>query len=91
MAASARRLGAHTRPALYVFAVLTVLLMMACVTAAGLGWPAKLGVIGVAIHLAWQAMETDFDDAKDCDAKFKSNRFIGWILLAGLVLAKLMQ
>jgi 4-hydroxybenzoate polyprenyltransferase len=88
---SARRLGEHTRRALYGFAVLTVLLMMACVTAAGLGWPAKLGVIGVAIHLAWQAIDTDFDNAKDCDAKFKSNRFIGWILLAGLVLAKLMQ
>jgi 4-hydroxybenzoate polyprenyltransferase len=88
---SARRLGEKTRPALYVFAALTVLLMMLCVTAAGLGWAAKLGVIGVAIHLAWQAIDTDFDNAKDCDAKFKSNRFIGWILLAGLIVAKLMQ
>jgi 4-hydroxybenzoate polyprenyltransferase len=88
---SARRLGDKTRPALYLFAGLTVLLLMACVTAAGLGWPAKLGVIGVALHLAWQAMETDFDNVKDCDAKFKSNRFIGWIMLAGLVAAKLMQ
>ncbi|HVZ00310.1 MAG TPA: 4-hydroxybenzoate octaprenyltransferase [Dongiaceae bacterium] len=88
---SARWLGDRTRPALYGFAVLTVLFLMFSVGAAGLGWAAKLGVIGVAIHLAWQAMDADFDDVKDCDAKFKSNRFIGWILLAGLVVAKLMQ
>jgi 4-hydroxybenzoate polyprenyltransferase len=88
---SARWLGEKTRPALYVFAVATVLLLMLCVTAAGLGWAAKIGVIGVAVHLAWQALETDFDGVKDCDAKFKSNRFIGWILLAGLIVAKLMQ
>jgi 4-hydroxybenzoate polyprenyltransferase len=88
---SARWLGEHTRPALYVFAVITVLLLMWCVGAAGLGWAAKIGVIGVAVHLAWQATGTDFNNAKDCDLKFKSNRFIGWILLAGLVVAKLMQ
>jgi 4-hydroxybenzoate polyprenyltransferase len=88
---SARRLGEKTRPALYGFAVLTVLLLVLCIGAAGLGWPAKLGVIGVAVHLAWQAMQTDFDNPKDCHAKFKSNRFIGWILLAGLIVAKLIQ
>jgi 4-hydroxybenzoate polyprenyltransferase len=88
---SARWLGDKTRPALYLFAIVTVLLLMWCVGAAGLGWPAKIGVIGVAIHLAWQAISCDFDNAKDCDAKFKSNRFIGWILLAGFALAKLMQ
>ena len=88
---SARWLGDKTRPALYGFALLTVLLLMLCVTAAGLGWVAKLGVIGVAGHLAWQAITTDFDNPKDCHTKFKSNRFIGWILLAGLIVAKLMQ
>jgi 4-hydroxybenzoate polyprenyltransferase len=88
---SARRLGRNTRPALVAFAVLAVLLLMLCVGAAGLGWPAKLGVIGVALHLAWQAMTTDFDNAKDCDFKFNSNRFIGWILFVGLIAAKLMQ
>jgi 4-hydroxybenzoate polyprenyltransferase len=88
---SARRLGGKTRPALYGFAGVTVILLMACVSAAHLGWAAKLGVIGVAVHLAWQAMNTDFENPKDCDAKFHSNRFIGWILLAGLIVAKLAQ
>jgi 4-hydroxybenzoate polyprenyltransferase len=84
-------LGDKTRPALYGFAAVTILLLMMSVSAAHLGWAAKIGVIGVAIHLAWQAMETDFNSPKDCDAKFTSNRLIGWILLAGLVVAKLMQ
>ena len=88
---SARRLGENTRPALCLFGAIMVALLMAAVGLAGLGWAAKLGVIGVAAHLAWQAVTCDFDNPKDCLAKFKSNRFIGWILLAGLVVAKLMQ
>jgi 4-hydroxybenzoate polyprenyltransferase len=88
---SARRLGANTRPALFGFAAVTVLLLMIAIESAGLGWAAKLGVIGVAVHLGWQAATTDFNDPRDCDAKFYSNRFVGWILLAGLVIARLAQ
>ena len=40
--------------------------------AAGLAWPAKLGVIAVAAHLIWQLMTVDLDDAKDCRDKFNS-------------------
>jgi 4-hydroxybenzoate polyprenyltransferase len=88
---TARYFGAQTRSWLTGFAIATVLLLMGAVGAEGLGWAAKLGVIGVALHLAWQTVACDFDDPADCKAKFTSNRFIGWILLAGLVSAKLMQ
>jgi 4-hydroxybenzoate polyprenyltransferase len=88
---TARLFGARTRTWLAGFAVATVLLLMMVVTTAGLGWAAKLGVIGVAVHLGWQAFACNFDDPQDCKSKFTSNRFIGWILLAGLVIAKLMQ
>jgi 4-hydroxybenzoate polyprenyltransferase len=88
---TARHFGANTRTWLTGFAIVMVLLLMGSVGAAGLGWPAKLGVIGVAAHLAWQTIAVDIDDPKDCDAKFYSNRYIGWILLAGLIAAKLMQ
>ena len=88
---SALFLGDRTRPWLYGFATITVLLLMAVVTTAGLGWVAKLAVIGVAVHLGWQAVTCDFDQPKDCLAKFNSNRQIGWILLAGFIIAKLMQ
>jgi 4-hydroxybenzoate polyprenyltransferase len=88
---TARYFGEKTRTWLAGFAVVTVLLLMLVVTSADLGWAAKLGVIGVALHLAWQAVACDVDNPKDCLAKFKSNRFVGWILLAGLIIAKLMQ
>jgi len=88
---TARYFGANTRTWLVGFAIAMVLLLMGVVSTAGLGWPAKIGVIGVALHLAWQTVGVNFDDAKDCDSKFTSNRFIGWILLAGLVIAKLTQ
>jgi 4-hydroxybenzoate polyprenyltransferase len=53
--------------------------------AAGLGvafWPA-LGL--AALHLAWQAARVDTDDPADCLAQFRSNRIVGWLLLAGIV------
>jgi 4-hydroxybenzoate polyprenyltransferase len=84
-------LGANTRPWLFGFAAAMVVLLMFAVDTAHLAWPAKLGVIGVAAHLVWQASLVNLDDPKDCDAKFHSNRVVGWILLAGLVLGKTMQ
>jgi 4-hydroxybenzoate polyprenyltransferase len=54
---------------------------------AGLGWPAMLAVACVALHLAWQIVRVNLDNAADCLAKFHSNRWIGWILLIGIVAA----
>jgi 4-hydroxybenzoate polyprenyltransferase len=88
---TARYFGAQTRTWLTGFAVVTVLLLMTVVTTADLGWAAKLGVIGVAVHLGWQVAACNFDDPNDCKSKFYSNRFVGWILLAGIIIAKLMQ
>jgi 4-hydroxybenzoate polyprenyltransferase len=88
---TARYFGDRTRSWLTGFAIATILLLMLMVTTAGLGWVAKLGVIGVALHLGWQTVSCNFDDAKNCRDTFYSNRYIGWILLAGLVIAKLMQ
>jgi 4-hydroxybenzoate polyprenyltransferase len=88
---TARYFGDKTRSWLTGFAIATILLLMLTVMTAELGWVAKLGVIGVAVHLGWQTVSCNFDDAQDCKTKFYSNRHIGWILLAGLIIAKLMQ
>jgi len=88
---TARYFGDKTRSWLTGFAIVTILLLMLVVITAGLGWVAKLGVIGVALHLGWQTVSCNFDDAKNCRDTFYSNRYIGWILLAGFVIAKLMQ
>jgi 4-hydroxybenzoate polyprenyltransferase len=88
---TARYFGDKTRSWLTGFAIVTIMLLMLVVITAGLGWVAKLGVIGVALHLGWQTVGCNFDDAKNCRDTFYSNRYIGWILLAGLIIAKLMQ
>jgi 4-hydroxybenzoate polyprenyltransferase len=88
---TARYFGDKTRSWLTGFAIVTILLLMLVVITAELGWVAKLGVIGVALHLGWQTVSCNFDDPKNCRDTFYSNRYIGWILLAGFVIAKLMQ
>jgi 4-hydroxybenzoate polyprenyltransferase len=51
---------------------------------AGAG-PVFLVTLGlIAIQLAWQIATLDMDDSGNCLARFKSNRLVGWLLLAGL-------
>jgi 4-hydroxybenzoate polyprenyltransferase len=35
--------------------------------------------------MAWQVAGLNIESAEDCLMRFKSNRLIGWILLAGLL------
>ena len=37
------------------------------------------------VQLAWQVATLDIADAGNCLARFKSNRWIGWLLFVGLV------
>jgi 4-hydroxybenzoate polyprenyltransferase len=85
---TALRLGAQTKAWLLRFDAAMLVLLVAAGAAAGLGWIYYLAVLGVAFHLRWQQSEVDLDDPKDCLAKFRSNRAVGWILLAGIVLGR---
>ncbi len=82
---SALKLGDRTRPWLAAFYIATVALLAAAGLAAGLGWPFLLAVAAVAAHFAWQLAGLDTANPDDCLMRFKSNRFVGWILLAGLL------
>jgi len=82
---SALKLGARTRPWLAVFYAAAATLLAAAGLAAGLGWPFLLAVAAVAAHFAWQLASLDTEDAGGCLMRFKSNRFVGWIVLAGLL------
>ena len=82
---SALALGSRTRPFLFAFYAGALLLWGSAGEAAGLGigfWPA---LAAAALQLAWQAARVDTDDAADCLAKFRSNRAVGWLLLAGII------
>ncbi len=84
---TALKFGAATRPWLAGFYGATVLLLLAAGATAGLGWPYLAGVAGVAGHFAWQVTTLEIDDPGNCLVRFRANRFVGWILLAGIVAA----
>jgi 4-hydroxybenzoate polyprenyltransferase len=52
-----------------------------------MAWPFYVGLAVAAAQLAWQAATVDIDSPHDCLAKFKSNKWFGLILLAGIAAA----
>jgi len=86
---TALRLGADTKKWLAGFGLLTLFCFGAALMSAGSGFVAYLGLAAVAVHLGWQLYDVDIDDAPDCLTKFRSNRFVGWILLIGIVVDRL--
>src|SRR5208282_777181 len=82
---SAIALGSHTRPWLAAFYGAALLLWAAAGVAAGLGVLFWVGLAATALQLAWQAARVATDDPADCLAKFRSNRAVGWLMLAGIV------
>lgn len=90
---TALRLGAATRPWLFVFHGAAVICIGASAVLAEVGtdpgWWLLIMTMGLAAaHAAWQAGTVDLDDPGDCLAKFKANRDFGLIVLAGLILAR---
>ena len=84
---TALKLGERTGAWLVVFYGASLALLLAAGISAGLGWPYLLGVAGVAAHFLWQITVLRIDDPAHCLRLFKANRFVGWILLAGIVAA----
>jgi 4-hydroxybenzoate polyprenyltransferase len=86
---SALALGERTRPFLFLFYLAAAALWAASGHAAGLGWPFQAALVLATLQLLWQAARVRLDDPRDCLAKFKSNRVVGWLLLGGAVAAHL--
>ncbi|MGO8920799.1 MAG: 4-hydroxybenzoate octaprenyltransferase [Stellaceae bacterium] len=84
---SALALGARTRPWLFIFYGAAAALWAATGAAAGMRWPFYAGLALMLAQLWWQAAKVDTDNAADCLAKFRSNRWAGWILLIAIVAA----
>ncbi len=79
--------GARTKPMLALFYGLAVILIGAAGMSAGAGLIFALGLVGFAVHLAWQIIRLDIADPDRCLALFRSDRDAGLILFAGLLLA----
>jgi 4-hydroxybenzoate polyprenyltransferase len=82
---TARLFGARTHRALAVFYTLAVVLIGVALVLGGARWPAWIGLIAFAAHLAWQIRRLDISDPALCLRIFKSNRDAGLLLFAGLL------
>jgi 4-hydroxybenzoate polyprenyltransferase len=83
---TARLFAERTRPMLAGFYSAAVVLIGAALASVGAGPAAMVGLALFALHLAWQVLRLDINDADACLAKFKSNRDAGLVLFAGLLL-----
>jgi 4-hydroxybenzoate polyprenyltransferase len=82
---SALALGQHTRRWLFVFYAAAALLWGMAGWVVGLGGWFWVGLAAAMVQLLWQAARVDIDRPADCLAKFRSNRVVGWLMLAGIV------
>jgi len=83
---TARRFEGAPRAWLALFAVLTVALWALAGALARLEASYGFGLALIALHLAWQVATVKPHDAADCLAKFRANRWIGWVMLAAILL-----
>src|SRR2546425_7216384 len=88
---TARLFGVRTHRALSVFYSLAVILIGVALVLAGARWPAWMGRIAFAAHLAWQIRRLDISDPALCLRVFKSNRDAGLLLFAGLLADAVMR
>jgi 4-hydroxybenzoate polyprenyltransferase len=84
---SALALGQRTRPWLFIFYGVAAALWAAAGSAAQMRWPFYIGLALMLAQLWWQAARVATDDPADCLAKFRSNRWAGWILLLTIIIA----
>ena len=87
---TARLLGANSRPWIAGFYIVTIALLAVTGWMEALAWPFWAGLTLGAAHLAWQTLTIDFDDAKDCLAKFRANRDFGLIIFAAAIAGRLL-
>lgn len=86
---TARLFGNRSRPWIAGFYVICIALLAVTGWLESLAWPYWVGLTLAAAHLAWQTRTIDFDDAKDCLAKFRANRDFGLIVFAAAIAARL--
>ena len=79
---SALALGRHARAGVAICYALALVLWGAAFHLVRIEWFALLGLLPMALHLAWQAATLKPDDGADALAKFRSNRLAGLLMLA---------
>ncbi|MBD20824.1 MAG: 4-hydroxybenzoate octaprenyltransferase [Rhodospirillaceae bacterium] len=82
---TARFLGPGSKPWLYLFYLVALILFICAGLTLGISWPFYFGLTFGALQLLWQVWDLDLNSPKDCLAKFKSNRLFSWLFLGGIL------
>lgn len=85
---TARLFGAASRKWIAAFYALALIGFALAGWTAGLGWPFWAALAGAGVQLAWQVNRLRIDDPSDCLLRFRSNRYIGWILFLGILASR---
>ena len=86
---TARRFAAAPRRWLSFFAVLAIGFWIATGLLAPLGIGYFVLLAGIAVHLVWQIALLKPHDQADCLMRFKSNRLVGWLMLAAVIVDRI--
>jgi len=84
---SALKLGDRTKTYLWLFYASSLALLAVTGLAFEYSWVYTAALVIVAIGFIWQIIYVDLDDARDCLANFRANRWVGLVVFIGLVLA----
>ena len=87
---TALKLGDATRPWLFAFYVAATFFFALAGHLAHLAWPFFAALALAGLHLLWQAGRVDLADPAACLATFRSNRVVGWVLLLGIIAARVL-
>jgi 4-hydroxybenzoate polyprenyltransferase len=79
---SARALGRHARLGIAVCYAIALVLWAVAIHSVRREWFALLGLLPIALHLAWQAATLKPGEGEDALAKFRSNRVAGLLMFA---------
>lgn len=82
---TALRFGDATVPWMIGFYSSTLVLWAAAGYLAGAGPVFALGLAVIAAQFLWQITTLDISNPANCLARFRSNRFVGWIMLLAIV------
>ena len=77
---SARALGRNARLGVAICYLAALLLWLLAFRAVRIEWFALLALLPVGLHLFWQVAALKVDDGTDALAKFRANRFTGFVM-----------
>lgn len=82
---TARLFADNSRIWIAVFYAVTMAFLIITAWAAELSYAAIPFLAAAGVQLAWQVVTVNFSSPSDCLTKFRSNRFVGWLVLIGFI------